>query len=142
MKVLYVRFLKGRYSSEDEVLEKIGIPVKRSQQSEKFVIQMGPEEKLKTRDETKTMMKFISMNAHKYDMIVLDEIIDLCADNVNFFTENQLIEFINSLGDKEILMSGHTKLDNLFNEVDLISEFKPTKHYFEKGIKARKGIEY
>lgn len=31
---------------------------------------------------------------------------------------------------------------NIINKADLVTEMKPIKHYFEKVVAARKGIEY
>lgn len=143
LKVGIFRFLKGRETSEDAILRGAGINVLSFHSSNKFVLQMSPEESFKARSEAIAGMKYIATNKKNFDMIILDELLDLCASNVNFLTENQLIEFVESLGDEvEVVLSGHTKLDNLFNKSDLITEYTPTKHYFEKGIKARKGIEF
>ena len=143
LKVGIFRFLKGRETAEDEILRGAGISVLSFHSSDKFVLQMTPEEAFKARSEAIAGMRYIAMNKKNYDMIIMDEILDLCASNVNFLTENQLIEFIESLGNEiEVVLSGHTKLNNLFDKSDLITEYTPTKHYFEKGIKARKGIEF
>ena len=143
LRVGVFRFLKGRETSEDKVLRGAGINVWSFHTSNKFVMEMSPEEAFKSRSDALSGMRYIAMNRKNYDMIIMDEILDLCASNVNFVTEKQLIEFLDSLGnDVEIILSGHTLLNNLFNKADLITEFKASKHYFEKGIKARKGIEF
>ncbi|WKX02410.1 cob(I)yrinic acid a,c-diamide adenosyltransferase [Candidatus Mycoplasma mahonii] len=127
LNVATFRFWKERATSENAKLEKLDILIFMCQKSKKFVLQMEPLVRLKELDNTMMFLKFIKMNVDKYDVIMLDEIIDLYAHNVNFMTENPL-------GNKEILMPGHTKLDKLFKNVDLITEFKPTKHYFEKEV--------
>lgn len=142
MKVAYFRFLKGRKTNEDSQLEKLGISVVALHPSEKFVMQMTPEEVFSARNAAKSMMSFILMNKHRYDMIILDEFLDLAAHNVNFFTETDLLDFLDKLKDKEVLVSGHTKLERVFAAADLITHYHPEKHYFEKGVKAREGIEY
>ena len=142
MSVVIFRFLKGRETSEDALLKKLDIPIYKSQTSKKFVVQMSDEEVIKTKEELKLIINELKRISFSYEMIILDEFIDLAAKNVNLMTEDEMIKIIESLGNKEILMSGHTKLEKLFNRMDLITEYAPTKHYFEKGIQARKGIEY
>ena len=141
--VAVFRFLKGRKTHEDDQLEKLGIPVISLHSSVKFVIEMDEKEKEQAiKDVKSTMIKILQMQ-EKLDMIILDEFIDLAAKNVNIVSELEIIKFLEKINKrKEILMSGHTKLQNLFNKVDLITEYTPIKHYFEKGIKARKGIEF
>jgi cob(I)alamin adenosyltransferase len=39
-------------------------------------------------------------------------------------------------------MTGHKLFDGLEEKVDLITEMRKVKHYFDKGIQARPGIEY
>jgi len=143
MSVVVFRFLKGKNTSEDILLKKLGINVYKTQSSEKFVFQMNDEEFNKTKQELEKIINKLKEVAPKYEMVILDEFIDLAANNVNLMTEDEIISLVNSLGDdKEILISGHTKLNKLFNNADLITEYSPTKHYFQKGVKARKGIEY
>lgn len=142
MRVGYFRFLKGRKTNEDSQLEKLGIKVMSLHPSEKFVLQMTPEEVFKSRDAAKSTMQFILLNKDKYDLIILDEFLDLAAHNVNFLTETAMLEFLDHLQEKEVLISGHTKLEKLFEQADLITHYQPEKHYFEKGVKAREGIEF
>ena len=42
----------------------------------------------------------------------------------------------------ELVMTGHKLFEGLEEKVDLITENRKVKHYFDKGIQARKGIEY
>lgn len=142
MKVGVFRFLKGRETSEDSQLKKLDIPVFKFQSSEKFVIQMSVEEKFKARNEALAGMRYVITNKNKFDVIVLDELIDLTARNVNFITETDLIEFLQALGDKEILISGHDKHERVFEKADLITHLQPEKHYYEKGVTGRPGIEF
>ena len=142
MKVGVFRFLKGRKSSEDEVLKNAGIKVMSLHPSEKFVIEMDPTEKFKARDAVKSQLQYIINNQKQFDVIILDELIDVVDKTVNFLTETDLIEFLDCLKDKEILISGHSKLDRLFEKSDLITFYNSEKHYYDKGVNARRGIEF
>ena len=142
-KVAIFRFLKGRQTHEDNLIRKLQIPVISLHSSPKFVIEMNEEEKKQAVEDVKETMNKILEMKETLDMILLDEFIDLATKNVGILTEKEIIDFIDKIKlNKEILISGHTKLESFFKKVDLITEYTPTKHYFEKGIKARKGIEF
>lgn len=143
LKVGVFRFLKGRHTSEDDVLRKIGIVVKQIHSSEKFVIEMSKEEKEHAKLVVKQGIECIKNSINDYDVILLDEIIDLLASSVDLIAEAELINFIESIPkEKEVVMSGHIKVNKLFEKADLITHFEKEKHYFDKGVKARKGIEF
>ncbi|PIP17058.1 MAG: hypothetical protein COX44_02050 [Candidatus Portnoybacteria bacterium CG23_combo_of_CG06-09_8_20_14_all_37_13] len=42
----------------------------------------------------------------------------------------------------EIVLTGRQASREIVRLADLVTEMKETKHYFKKGLKARKGIEY
>ena len=42
----------------------------------------------------------------------------------------------------EIVLTGRDVPNLLKGKADLITEMKPVKHYMDKGVKARKGIEF
>ena len=76
-----------------------------------------------------------------YDLIIMDE--------VNIALELKLLELddIISLIKKspkrlELILTGRYAHPKILRLADLISEVKEIKHYFKKGINARKGIEY
>lgn len=76
-----------------------------------------------------------------YDVVILDEInialylklLDL-ADIIN------LIE--NAPKNLELVLTGRNAPPELLKIADLVSEIKEVKHYFKKGVRARKGIEF
>ena len=73
----------------------------------------------------------------KSDVIILDEFLDVIPD---FLSVNKALELINR--DAEIIITGHKEVKELFEKADYITHMKKEKHPFDKGIKARKGIEY
>lgn len=141
-KVAYYRFLKGRPSSENIIMQNIVDDFKSFQSSTKFVIEMNDAERKTTKQEFLQGFKYIQLHADNYQVICIDEIIDLIDKTVNLITKKELIDFLLSLKNKEILISGHSIFPELEEVADLITFFKCEKHYFNKGIKARKGIEF
>jgi len=62
----------------------------------------------------------------RYDLISIEEI--------KFLIENkpETTEFV---------LTGRNAPDELIEMADLVTEMKEVKHYFQKGVMARKGIE-
>jgi cob(I)alamin adenosyltransferase len=79
----------------------------------------------------------------KQDLLVLDEAVAAVAYNLldkkdiedllDLFKKNRRFEFV---------MTGHKLWPGLEDKVDLITEMRKVKHYFDKGIPAREGIEF
>lgn len=76
-----------------------------------------------------------------YDIIILDEII-FCLDKkiVELTDIKNMIE--NKNENVEIVMTGRGANQELIDLADLVTEMKSVKHPFEKGVPARKGIEF
>jgi cob(I)alamin adenosyltransferase len=83
------------------------------------------------------------IESSKFDILVLDEI--LTAVHLNIVNKDQLVEILtNSLDERkiEIILTGREKIAELVEISDYITHFEEIKHPFQKGIKARKGIEF
>jgi len=82
-----------------------------------------------------------AFESNKYDLLVLDEL-----NLAIYFRLIELNEIIGLLENKpkklEVVITGRYAPKELLKKADLVTEMKEKKHYFKKGIKARKGIEY
>ncbi len=77
----------------------------------------------------------------RYDVAVLDESIN--AVRLGLITSQELIESLERRPDHvEIVLTGRGMTPNLEEYADLVTEMRLVKHPFDKGIGARKGIEY
>jgi len=91
----------------------------------------------------KQVLQRIAETAEKrfYDVIILDEIVFCLSKGLA-----QLADIKNIIDKKdrcvEIVMTGRDATDELIEMADLVTEMKSVRHPFEKGINARKGIEY
>jgi cob(I)alamin adenosyltransferase len=76
------------------------------------------------------------------DIVIADEI--LYAVQLGLLTEEEIVNLINEKpSDKELILTGsHKPLEKVFEKADLVSEIKKIKHPYDKGILARKGIEF
>jgi len=76
----------------------------------------------------------------EYDLIILDEAI--VAIYFKLIKTEELIEIIKLKPEKvELILTGRYCPDELIELADLVTEMKEVKHYYQKGIKSRKGIE-
>jgi cob(I)alamin adenosyltransferase len=86
-------------------------------------------------------LKEISQADKKYDLIVLDEFNIALRDN--FIDKNAFINLVKKLSEKsDLIITGRGAPDELIDIADLVGEIKEIKHPYNKGIKAREGIEY
>lgn len=73
-------------------------------------------------------------------MIILDEIIHAC--NKELVSEENLLKLLEECPDNtEIILTGRNPSERLWEKADYISEIENQRHPFDRGIKARKGIE-
>jgi len=77
----------------------------------------------------------------EYDLVILDEI--NVAVSLNFLDVELVLHMIR-LKDKttELVLTGRGLNEKLVEVADYVSEIKMIRHPFEKGIGARRGIEY
>jgi cob(I)alamin adenosyltransferase len=88
-------------------------------------------------------LKKIQTAAHEryYDLIVLDEIVFCLSKGLAQMEEiRQLIAHRDPC--VELVLTGRGAGPELIELADLVTEMKSIKHPFEKGISARRGIEY
>lgn len=77
-----------------------------------------------------------------YDIIIADEI--LYAIQLGLLTEQEVLDLISERPtNKDLILTGsHIPFPNIFDKADLVTEIKKIKHPYDKGIKARKGLEF
>lgn len=156
-KVLMIQFLKTRdTSSEGRVIQKIkNFDIKTFGRKGFFlpkeVLDKNPELRKKgvrefgreDRELASQGMEFAkkAIAAKKYQLIILDEI-NMALD----FGLIDLAEFIGFLKkvppEINLILTGRNCPQKVMEMADLVTEFKARKHYYQKGIKAVKGIDY
>jgi len=76
-----------------------------------------------------------------YDLLVLDEI--NIATALGLVNEDEVMRLLQSKPEKlEIIMTGRNAPKAFIDWADLVTEVKMVKHYIEKGVKAREGLDY
>ena len=81
-----------------------------------------------------------AMSSGQYDIVVLDEII-----TANFFqliSLGAILEIIRSKPEGlELILTGRYSTKPIIDAADLVTEMKEVKHYYQKNVIAREGIE-
>jgi cob(I)alamin adenosyltransferase len=99
-----------------------------------------PDEKEITKAKLGLNSALEKMQSTKFDIIILDEII--VAIYFKLFTTDDVLEFIKQKPENvELILTGRYCPDELIEAADLVTEMKEVKHYYQKGITSRKGIE-
>ena len=78
----------------------------------------------------------------KYDLLIADEI--LYAVQLGLLQETDILTLLDKKPAKQelILTGSHIPFPAIFERADLVTEIKKHKHPYDKGILARKGLEY
>ena len=77
----------------------------------------------------------------KWDIIVLDEFADLPTHKL--VTIRNLVNLVTGARKKtDIIITGHRPIKLLISRAQLVSEIKKVKHPFDKGIIARRGLDF
>lgn len=77
----------------------------------------------------------------EYDLVILDEINNALRKNI-ISSEAVLALMRNKAKNTELVLTGRGAPQEIIEKADLVTEMKLVKHYFDKGVSARRGIEY
>lgn len=112
-------------------------------QAIKFTFQMDEAELAKTAVLCENMLKQAINTAQKgdCDLLILDEVFG--ALSCNLLNANTLLEFMRKKPEKlELVLTGRDPSREFLDLADYVTEMKKVKHPFDKGMPARKGIEF
>ncbi|MBR6399317.1 MAG: cob(I)yrinic acid a,c-diamide adenosyltransferase, partial [Lachnospiraceae bacterium] len=108
-----------------------------------WVKDMTEEERAKAKVDYARFLSdlFAEAEAEDADLLILDEI--LAAVNCGFIEERTLLSFLDEKPVKlEVVLTGRSPSPDICLRADYIIEMKKLKHPYDRGIRARKGIEY
>ena len=138
-KVVIVQFLKCQESGEITLLSQLGAQIYRGKAGHKFVFQMTEEEKAETRKvQEENLLAALQQSA---DLLILDEAcaaVQLKMVDEAFLKKNVL----EKPEEQELVLTGRNPADWMMEVVDYCTEMHCWRHPYEKGIAARKGVEY
>lgn len=140
LKVYFAQFIKKGDYSEIKALRRFSDQITVRQFGLDRFIKNNPalEDIEAARDGLKQIEKV--MAANEYNIIVLDEA--NVAVKLGLLTEQDLIHLINNKPyEMELVITGRYASPQMIDLADLVTEMRPVKHYYEKGVAARVGIE-
>lgn len=138
-RVVVLQFLKGGQSGEIPLLEQLGAKLYRGKAGQKFVFQMNDAEKAETR--ALQNANLAAAMAEPADLLVLDEAGSAWElDMVDKALLQQAV--LQRPAGQECVLTAHAAPQWMLDTADYVTEMKCLRHPYQKGIAARKGIEY
>ncbi len=140
-KVYFAQFVKGEIYSEIDAINRY-IPEITVKQYGRgcFIVNKPTLEDIQAAKEGLEEVGAV-IRSGKYDVVVLDEA--TIALHYKLFSVEELIAVLQEKREEtEIAITGRYAPEELIEIADLVTEMKEIKHYYTKGISARKGIEY
>jgi len=81
-----------------------------------------------------------AVNSRQYDLIILDEV--FLATFFKLIKVEEIVELIkNKPKNVELILTGRKANQQIIKLADYVTEMKEIKHPYQKGVRARKGIE-
>ena len=138
-RVVVVQFLKGADTGEIPLLRQLGAEIYRGKAGQKFVFQMNDAEKAATRALQNENLR--AALARPADLLVLDE---ACAAWELNMVDRQLLEQAvrERPAGQEIVLTGRKPAPWMEELADYSTEMHCWRHPYEKGVKARTGVEF
>lgn len=145
LKVYMVQFLKTAPTGELESINALEPYFKlfRFESTKNFFWQLSDEEKKLLKEEVRNAHEFIlkTIENQACDILILDEVLGALTNKL--IEEKDIIEIIDKKPKTmELILTGRNAPEALIEKADLVTEMKDIKHYMNKGVSARKGIEY
>lgn len=143
-RVLIIQFGKAWFTGELEGVKKLSPLVKIIQGGLGFVKILNDkiplDEHRKAAQETFNILSQ-EIKSDTWDIIIADEVIGAVAGKL--IKASQLEGLIKNKPKRlDLVLTGHHAQPGLIKLADLVTEMKPVKHPFEKGVLAKQGIDY
>lgn len=141
-KVLLLQFFKDGKSSEFTALQDLqGLEVIPQTRSFGFSWTLSDSEKKEAAAYYSGLLEAAFARAEDAGLLVLDEAMSACSTGM--ISEDRLLELLRQKPEElEVVLTGRDPSDALLAAADYVSEMCKRKHPFEKGVPARKGIEF
>ncbi|HXX57860.1 MAG TPA: cob(I)yrinic acid a,c-diamide adenosyltransferase [Thermodesulfovibrionales bacterium] len=140
LRVFIAQFVKQKRCSEHEMLERFQDLITLRQYGKGFILRRKPRPSdVKAAQEGLSDL-IAAIKSAAYDVFVLDEA--NVAVHYNLLTVNDLLYLMEIKPKKtELIITGRYADEKIIQRADLVTEMREVKHYKDKGVKARLGIE-
>lgn len=142
LSVLFAQFLKTGDSAELVALERVGgVDVALPARSFGFVWTLSDAQKDQMREVYAGFWRELMERASGYDVLVADELLD--AINLGLVDLAEAVAWLRGRrAGLEVVLTGRDPAPELVELADYVSEVRKVKHPFDRGVAARRGIEY
>lgn len=139
LKVFVAQFVKNQKCSEHRTLERLGDAIT-CRQYGCGLIMRGPSEADIAAAQRGLREAAEALTGGSYDLVILDEL------NVAVYcgligVEDVLGLIVSRPAAVELVLTGRNAHPAVVEAADLVTEMRSIKHYYDKGVKARRGIE-
>lgn len=140
--VVFTQFFKDGSSSEVEPLAALpGVRVFHADTVRGFYRNMTPTQREQAGKDYTALFRQVTQAAQEADLLILDEIVSAC--NRGVVPEKLVTDFLREKPDRlEVVLTGRNPSPALLELADYITEMRKLRHPFDRGIGARKGIEF
>lgn len=140
--VVFTQFFKDGSSSEIEPLAALpGVRVFHADTVRDFYRNMTPTQREQAGKDYTALLRQVTQAAQEADLLILDEIVSAC--NRGVVPEKLVTDFLREKPARlEVVLTGRNPSAALLELADYITEMRKLRHPFDRGIGARKGIEF
>ena len=139
-KVFMAQFVKGMHYSELDALKNFQAIELKQYGLDCFIVNKPTQKDIDAARKGLADVAAI-IDQGRYDLVVLDEI--CIALYYKLFDVEDVIKILtNKPAEMEIVLTGRYAPSPLYEIADLVTEMTEIKHYYQKGVEARKGIEF
>ena len=137
--VFIAQFVKGMKYSELGVLRRLSLVTLKQYGRDCFIYEKPtPEDITAARQGLEEVREVICSGS--YPLVILDEA--NIATYYGLFSVDELLALIDAKPDNvELVITGRYADDRILQNADLVTEMREIKHYYQRGVQARAGIE-
>lgn len=142
LQVFMVQFLKGRHYGELETARRLSDRFKIVQSGLDTFVKRGEpsQEDLRLAHRGLEIAREAIMSGD-YDIVILDEV--NVAVDLGVLTVEEVLPLIDDRPEGvELVLTGRGAPEEFLQRADLITEMKNVRHFYDKGVPMREGIEY
>ncbi len=141
-RVFMIQFLKGRETGEAQAAARLAPEMTLRYFGRPGLVNLkspAPEDLALVKEAWDLARQVITKGDH--DLVVLDEINLVLT--YNLVPLDQALEVLRSRPPwVEVVLTGRQAPPELVELADLVTEMRPVKHYYQAGVKSRRGIEW
>ena len=142
LKTYIGQFLKGQHYSELDAAKMVSpyITIEQYGRDTFIHVQQPPREENVEDAQAGLERAKEAMLSGEYDIVIFDEI--CTASHFNLISVKDMLDIIRDKPDGvEVVFTGRYAPVEVIAAADLVTEMVEVKHYYEKGVRARDGIE-